>query len=380
MTPNLSGSLTPSSSGQGRWRLSGNLSTRLGRLSLAASGPRGEAAEFLTGSVGRMTALGYLQAFYERDAYGTAGSWGGRVITGWPDRYLPGSTGTLAAKLREGRIHDLEAGLSAAVSAGTFLSGFVRWTRHAPALVSLSVSRRMGFGRFHSLLRTNRDGTTRGNYALAGTVAYEDRGLSAIPDHAVGLSGIRGRVFYDRDGDGVLGPGDTPASSVDVVAGHQRTRTDDDGKYRVWGVSPYEPVVVQMDTVRSFIPDWAPARPRVVLRAVPNLYREVDIPLVRTSELLGSVWAGPGVLTAAGVTLEIENLATGDVERVLTFSDGTFYVPRMRVGRYRLRPSPESLEALDAAADPAVLEFTVGAADQSPFLELAPLRLERRSR
>ncbi len=374
------GSLISPSSGQGRWRLSGNLSTRIGRLSLAASGPRGEPAEFLTGTVGRMTTVGYLQAFYERDAYGASGSWGGRVISGWPDQYLSGSTGTLAAKVREGRVHDLEAGLSAAVADGTFLSGSVRWTRRSPALFSLSVSRRMGFGRFHSLLRTNRDGTTRGNYTMAGTVAYEDRGLSAIPDHAVGLSGIRGRVFYDRDGDGVLGPDDTPAPSVDIVAGHHRARTDEDGVYRVWGVSPYDPVVVQMDTVRSFIPDWAPARPRVVLRAVPNLYREVDIPLVRTRELLGSVQAGPGVLTAAGVTLEIENLATGNVERVLTFSDGTFYVPRMRVGLYRLTPSSQSLEALDAVAVPSSVDFAMGAADVGHFLELAPVRLERRSR
>jgi hypothetical protein len=374
-----SGLLAPSRD-RGRWRLSGDLSSGLGRLSFVASGPRGEGVEFLTASLGRMTAAGYLQTFLERDAYGRPGAWGGRVTSGWPDRLLAGSTGTAAVGLRRGRLDRLEAGLAAAITADTFLSGFVRWTRDADAVLSLSVSRRLGFGRFHSLVRSNPSGRTRGNYSLAGTVAYEDRGLSALPGYAVGLSGIRGRVFYDRDGDGILGPHDTPAPSVEILAGHQRSRTDEDGEYRVWGVSPYEPVVVQMDTVRSFVPDWAPARPRMVLRAVPNLYREVDIPLVRTREVLGSVAAGPGVLTAAGVTLQIENLTTGDEERVLTFSDGTFYVPRMRVGRYRLRPSPESLEALDAAADPAVLEFTIDASDESPFLELTPVRLERRTR
>jgi hypothetical protein len=236
----------------------------------------------------------------------------------------------------------------------------------------------LGFARFHSLLRSNRGGTPRANYTLAGTVAYQDRSFSVIPDHALGLSGVRGKVFLDRDGDGELGPDEAPAPFVEVTAGHQRGQTDERGEYRIWGVSPYEPIVVQMDTVRSFVPDWAPARTSVVLRTVPNLYRDVDIPLALTKEILGAVSAGPGVLTVGGVTLHLENLTTGDVEEVLTFSDGTFYVPRIRVGRYRLRPSPASLEALDAVASPDFLEFRVDADEERPFLELPPLRLERR--
>jgi hypothetical protein len=64
-------------------------------------------------------------------------------------------------------------------------------------------------------------------------------------------------------------------------------------------------------------------------------------------------------------------------QRVLTFSDGTFYIGRIRPGQYQARVSESSLRALGARASPAVTTFTVPAAGTDPLVEIPAIRLVR---
>lgn len=372
-----SGRIGLGSADQGRWQVVGNLSTPWARFHLSSSGPGGQGPEFWTGTIGRLLPIGFLQGFYEGDAFERGDRFGARLMTGWTDRFIEGSTANTSVRFRKGRMDQIEAALSAAVGAGNYLAGGITWRRDFGPTLSLTFSRRLGFGRLQTRVRTREDGSARGTYTLSGTLAYDQDGLSAIPDHTVGLSGVRGTVFFDRNDNGVFDDGEDPAAGIHLWAGSQRGETDEDGEYRIWGVVPYEPIAVQIDTVRTFFPDWAPQQRRVILRAVPNLYQEVDIPLAPTKELIGSITAEDGIPTVGGLTLELLDLESGNVQTLLTFADGTFYFQRLQTGSYRLKPADSSLRALGVRAVPDHLDFEVLGGDENPFLELPPIHLER---
>lgn len=137
---------------------------------------------------------------------------------------------------------------------------------------------------------------------------------------------------------------------------------------------------MQADTLNFADPDWTPLRPATLLRPTPHLYNRADIPLVATRELSGTVVAAAGVATAGGVQLEI--LLDGDTAATATtrtFSDGTFYLSRLRPGRYAVRVADSSLRALRACALPAHQVWVVDPADGSAPAELLPFQLLARN-
>jgi hypothetical protein len=188
---------------------------------------------------------------------------------------------------------------------------------------------------------------------------------------------VSGRVFVDEDGDGVRDPGEAPAAGVPVVVGGERAVTDREGRYAAWGVLPYAVLPVGIDTLNMATTDLSPGAAEPLLRPTPNLYAPVDLPLVRTREVTGRLrWRGEaGAL--GGITVEARS-ATGDaVHRVVTFSDGEFYFPRLPAGAYTLTVAESSLRALRAAVDPAAAPFTVPGGIGNGAIPAPTLTLER---
>jgi hypothetical protein len=101
----------------------------------------------------------------------------------------------------------------------------------------------------------------------------------------------------------------------------------------------------------------------------------VDLALAPTRELAGALVPERGVATASGITVEILGEDGSVSQRVVTFSDGTFYIGRIRPGRYQVRVSESSLRALGARATPA--PFTVPASGTNPLVEIPAIRLVR---
>ena len=87
------------------------------------------------------------------------------------------------------------------------------------------------------------------------------------------------------------------------------------------------------------------------------------------------VVADSGVATAGGVTLFLHSSASPDSQRILTYSDGGFYMSRLRPGTYWLRVSHAALEALGAKSHPDSALFTISTSDPEPVLELPPIHL-----
>jgi outer membrane usher protein FimD/PapC len=184
-------------------------------------------------------------------------------------------------------------------------------------------------------------------------------GLAAVEQGGIGSAGVSGSVFYDRDGDGRFGAGDAPAPGARVLIAGGQARTDARGNYHAWNGQPYEITAVTIDTLESLDAEWTPATPVVFVRPTPHRFTIVDVPLVRTREVSGRVVAAPGVATSGGVTLVLVNRATGARQPVVTFSDGEYYLSRVRPGEYDLEVDPASLAALGARVSGAVAPVTV---------------------
>jgi hypothetical protein len=140
-------------------------------------------------------------------------------------------------------------------------------------------------------------------------------------------------------------------------------------------VLPYEAVNVRIDTLSLEDPGWVPALPARALRPSPQQYTQVEFGLVRTRELTGALVPGAKVTTTAGVGLELRDADGGATYTARTFSDGAFYISRVRPGRYRLTLARSSATALGIATPPEV--DVVISADADTVVELPPITLQR---
>jgi hypothetical protein len=193
----------------------------------------------------------------------------------------------------------------------------------------------------------------------------------------MGRGGVAGRVFYDENANGVMDPGERPAADVPIVVGGERAVSDSTGDYRSWGLLPYAVLQVAVDTLNLAVTDLAPAVPEYLLRPTPNTYSRIDLPLLRTREASGRVqWRGtPGAL--GGITVEIRRDGDREPRRVVTFSDGEFYVTHLRAGDYTLTVAASSLRALGASTDPPAVRFTVPATGGADAVAIPSIYLRR---
>lgn len=248
----------------------------------------------------------------------------------------------------------------------------LRFRRGSSPLLSLGFVLRRPQGYFQA--RTAR-GSGAGLFLSAdGGVAWDrGEGVLPLPFQSLGRSGIQGRVFHDRNGNGVADEGETPAAGVDVLVQGERLTTGPDGGFRTWEVRPYEVASVTVDSL-SIDPSWVPAPRQLLLRPSPNVFNGVVLPLHPTREVVGRVTLGgaePRPL--GGVRVEVVDASGTVVATQRTFSDGVFYLQRVPPGRYTVRVAEASAGALGGAA-PAV-EVVVGAGSDAP-VEVPPLVIQ----
>lgn len=214
--------------------------------------------------------------------------------------------------------------------------------------------------------------------SAGGGVAFDRGGFFIDPFESIDRAGARGVVFIDEDGDGVRGPTEVVLPDIAVVVGGERTVTDADGRYRVWGLSPYMVVSAAVDLSAVARTDLTPARSESLVRLTPNASAVIDLPLLYTREVTGHVrWSG-GAPARGGITVEARR-RDGQTFRVLTFSDGTYYFEGLPAGEYTLTIAESSLQVLGAVMDGAApIVIIRGTASQSvvtaPALQLRPGR------
>ena len=253
----------------------------------------------------------------------------------------------------------------------------VGWQRGLGALFELGITATLRPVRIVSRNRMTPEGTS-GIQAVEGSLLWESSTgqLEFADGRSLGRAGIVGEVFVDANGNGVADPGESRVSNVSVRVGPLATRTDAEGRFAVWDLMPFEPLILEVDANSVRDPLWVPATPRVLVRPDPNTFTPIPVPLVQAGEVSGMAVLGADEVALRGVRVELRNRDTGDVYATSTFSDGSFYVMGVRPGRYLATVVEGVQEILSISVRPA--EFEVLPTSDGAIVEGIVIRAGRR--
>jgi hypothetical protein len=212
---------------------------------------------------------------------------------------------------------------------------------------------------------------------VQGSLLYDpaSRGVAFASGPSVERAGLSGRVFLDQNGDGRWTPGEALLSGVRLRAGYVTAVSDSSGRYRVWDLPSFEPVLVAVDSATLASPLWVPAHGSVSVETGPNRFRELDLPILPGGVIEGRVVreTPTGTVPVAGATLRLQRRDTQEVRSLISFSDGAFYLMGVKPGDYELSVDPGDLERLGLTADP--LAFSLAADAEGATVDGLELRL-----
>jgi hypothetical protein len=207
---------------------------------------------------------------------------------------------------------------------------------------------------------------------VQGSVLYNRAsgafGLGAGP--SLQRAGLAGRVFLDQNQNGLYDPGERGLRNVRVQVGTGAALSDSSGAYQVWDIVPFEPVLVAVDSLSFESPLWLAPSPVVRVIPGPNQFTLYDVPIIVGGLLEGQL-IGPNEESGmGGITLLLSRTGTDEPRRIITFSDGAFYVLGLAPGEYDLSVEPEWLERVGYAAEPQRVVVAPGSDEGSTPLEV----------
>jgi hypothetical protein len=112
------------------------------------------------------------------------------------------------------------------------------------------------------------------------------------------------------------------------------------------------------------------------VETAPNRFRGVDIPIVPGGVIEGRVvrQTVDSTVAIAGARLLLRRHGSSQTARLLTFSDGGFYLIGVKPGEYQLSVEPSVLARLGLSAWP--IAFTVPSSAEGATVDELELRLE----
>jgi hypothetical protein len=360
-----------------RWQIQARAGLHPFHVTGRIDGQTGEGVDRVRVGVGRSLSRGFGQLAVEAGSFGE-NRLTGRATTILPERWWAFHRPVaLSGSFSAGRpgLRLLEVSSSLRPRPDGYLTSALQWNGARNELyLTLSFRQVLNGARVHAAA-ARRGGTSTLTMSANGSVAVGGvRGAYFGDRDLQGRAGVVGRVYYDRNGNQRFDEGDEPAAGVAVLVGGVRTRTDADGYYRAWNVTPYEVTAVAVDTLSGIDPSFTVLAGGTLLRPVPHLPNRVDFPLAETRELLGRVETGTGH-GVGGVEIELHHLESDRLLTVRTFSDGTFYVSRLLPGVWLVRVARASLDALGVGADPDEVRLDVNPERSGHLLEIDPFVL-----
>ena len=236
-----------------------------------------------------------------------------------------------------------------------------------------------------SLVTAAASESPRVHQSIAGSVSWSsvDRSPQFSAEPALDRGGIGGLVFIDLDGDGRHQPDEPPAPGTTLLVGNRPVSADAAGKFSVWGVAPWEEVLVTVDTTTLASPWWVPAYPASAVMPRPGLAGSLEVPLLMGAVVEGSLVLEDGASGRIRAPLAVTLIAreTGARTSVETFSDGSFYRMGLRPGHYAATVADSVLRPLGVQADTVHFEvpLTPSAEASGPTVRDLHIRLSRRS-
>jgi hypothetical protein len=252
------------------------------------------------------------------------------------------------------------------------------WTRGLGTSLSLFISTLLPSLRATTSMTAPPVGGAMVSQYVQGSVLYEPgrRQVAFASGPSLERAGISGRVFLDGNGDGRWQPDERTINGVRVRAGFVTALSDSSGRYRIWDLPAFEPVLVAVDSSTLVSPLWRPAYNSVSVETGPNRFRSVDIPIVPAGVIEGRVvrQTVDSTLPVAGLRLFLRRHGSSQTVQLLTFSDGGFYLIGVKPGTYELSVDSATLARLELSAWP--IGFTMPASPDGATVDGLELRLE----
>jgi hypothetical protein len=225
--------------------------------------------------------------------------------------------------------------------------------------------------------RRDPDGSASASTHAEGSMIYNpgSNRVQAFPFKTIGQGGISGTVFLDRNGDGVLGQGESGLPGIKLLVGNESVITDDYGRFSVWNLLPFETTKIEVQKSSLKNPMWIPVFEQAAAAISPNGYRTVNLPLVLGVELNGTTLTrdGDAVHPTGSVPLRLEQIDGHRSYETRSFHDGEFYLMGVAPGTYRVVVPRKWLQVRGlelAQGSPRELEVETGSEPLDLRLEL----------
>jgi len=197
------------------------------------------------------------------------------------------------------------------------------------------------------------DGSVAAGLNLAFSLGPDPRGGFRLASQKLAANGsLLARVFRDENGDGIREPDESYEKDVQVLVARRPIEkvTDTKGEVIASDLPPHVPVVVAVDA--SSLPDplLAPGGFGAVVTPRPGLAVSVDLPLVATGEVIGTL-VKPGGGTLQGVDIELIDKQGRSVATTRSDFDGYFLFDTVPYGTYSLRMTKVSAAAVNMPQD-----------------------------
>ena len=234
------------------------------------------------------------------------------------------------------------------------------WARGAGTTFALYLSTQLPTVRSTTTVTSGAFGAGMTQF-VQGSVLYDpsSRGVAFTSGPSVERAGLSGRIFLDQNGDGRWTPGEALLSGVRLRAGYVTAVSDSAGRYRVWDLPSFEPVLVAVDSTTLASPLWIPTHGAVSVETGPNRFRELDLPILPGGVIEGNVVRDTptGSMPVAGARLLLRRQGSDDVRSLTSFSDGAFYLIGVKPGEYELAVDAGDLDRLGLTDTPVVLSM-----------------------
>jgi hypothetical protein len=252
------------------------------------------------------------------------------------------------------------------------------WSRGLGTTISFFLSTQLPSVRATTSISAPLHGPAVANQFVQGSVLYDpsNRRMGFASGPSLERAGISGRVFLDANGDGRWQNGEELLPDVRVLAGYTSALSDSSGRYRVWDLPSFEPVLVTIDSTSLASPLWVPAYGTVSMETGPNRFRSLDIPIVPGGVIEGRLVRGTpgGTAPVAGVKLLLKRRGSREVRTLVTFSDGDFYLIGVRPGEYELSADADVLARLGLSGRPLI--FSMPASTEGATVDGLELRID----
>jgi hypothetical protein len=188
-------------------------------------------------------------------------------------------------------------------------------------------------------LESASDGAVAAGISAALSFGPDPRGGMRVASEKLATMGQAMAIVYrDENADGIRQASEPAEKAVELTAGlnGRGPPTDDTGTSFIDGLTPYQPILIGIDTSSLPDPFVQPANSGVVITPRPGIPLVIELPLVSAGEISGTLQREGGKILS-GVDIELLDKNGRLVKTTRSEYDGYFLFESVPYGSYFLR-------------------------------------------